>query len=60
RKRAVLLEWLPSQLENNPDLTLDEHCGAFEEDSGVRVSRATMRRATPRLAGGRPLKESLP
>lgn len=60
RKRAVLLEWLPSQLENNPDLTLDEHCEAFEEDSGVKVSRATMCRAIPRLAGGCPLKKSLP
>lgn len=60
RKRAMLLEWLPSQLENNPDLTLDEHCEAFEEASGVGVSRATMCRAIPRLAGGWPLKKSLP
>ena len=60
RKRAVLLEWLPSQLENNPDLTLGEHCGAFEEDCGVEVSRATMCRTIPRLPGGCPLKKSLP
>ncbi len=60
RKRAALLEWLPSQLEDNPDLTLDEHCEAFEEDSGVKVSRATMCRAIPRLPGGCPLEKSLP
>jgi transposase len=57
-KRATLLQWLPSQLEANPDLTLDEHCEAFEEDRGVEVSRSTMCRATPRLPGGRPLKKS--
>ncbi len=60
RKRTVLLEWLPSQLENNPDLTLDEHREAFEEDSGVKVSRAAMCRAIPRLPGGWPLKKSPP
>lgn len=60
RKRAMLLEWLPSQLEDNPDLTLDEHCEAFEDDSGVKVSRATMCRAIPRLPGGCPLKKSRP
>ena len=60
RKRAALLEWLPRQLESNPDLTLDEHCEAFEEDSGLEVSRATMCRAIPRLSGGCPLKKSLP
>ena len=36
-KRAMLSEWLPSQLERNPDLTLDEHCEAFEEACGVKV-----------------------
>ena len=60
RKGSMLAEWLPSQLEDNPDLTLDEHCEAFEEDRGVKVSRATMCRAIPRLAGGWPLKKSLP
>ncbi len=58
RKRAMLLEWLPAQLESNPDLTLGEHCGAFAEDRGVEVSRTTMCRAIPRLAGGWPLKKS--
>jgi transposase len=59
-KGAMLSEWLPSQLERNPDLTLGEHCEAFEEDRGVRVSRATMCRAIPRLAGVWPLKKSPP
>jgi transposase len=60
RKGAMLAEWLPSQLERNPDLTLDEHCEAFEEDLGVEVSRATMCRTIGRLPGGWPLKKSLP
>jgi transposase len=60
RKGALLSEWLPSQLERNPDLTLDEHGEAFEEDSGVQVSRATMCRTIGRLPGSWPLKKSLP
>ena len=56
-KGALLKEWLPSQLQSNPDLTLDEHCEAFEDAFGVSVSRATMCRAIPRLAGGWPLKK---
>jgi transposase len=60
RKGALLAEWLPSQLERNPDLTLEEHCEAFEEDRGVKVSKATMCRAIPRVAGGWPLKKSHP
>jgi len=57
-KGALLSEWLPSQLERNPDLTLEEHCEALKEDRGVKVSKATMCRAIPRLAGGWPLKKS--
>ena len=60
KKGALLAEWLPSQLQRNPDLTLEEHCEAFEEDLGVKVSRATMCRAIPRVAGGWPLKKSPP
>jgi hypothetical protein len=52
RKGAMLAEWLPAQLGSNSDLTLDEHCEAFEDAFGVKVSRATMCRAIPRLAGG--------
>jgi transposase len=59
-KGALLSEWLPSQLQSNPDLTLDEHCEAFEDAFGVKVSRATMCRTIPRLAGGWPLKKSPP
>lgn len=59
-KGAMLSEWLPSQLASNPDFALDEHCEAFEEDCGVKVSKATMCRAIPRLAGEWPLKKSLP
>ena len=47
-KGAMLGEWLPAHLRSNPDLTLREHCEAFEEDSGVKVSEATMRAAPSR------------
>jgi transposase len=57
-KGAMLGTWLPGQLENNPDLTLKEHCEAFEEDSGVKVSTATMSRRISHLSGGWPLKKS--
>jgi len=60
KKGALLERWLPDQLENNPDLTLAEHCEAFEQDSGVRVSTATMSRGISRLPGGWPLKKSRP
>lgn len=60
KKGKMLAEWLPSQLERNPDLTLEEHCEAFEEDLGVKVSKATMCRAIGRVAGGWPLKKSPP
>jgi transposase len=56
-KGAMLEGWLPAQLRSNPDLTLGEHCEAFEEDSGVEVSEATMSRAISRLPGGWPLKK---
>jgi transposase len=59
-KGELLAQWLPSQLESNPDLTLDEHCEAFEEGLGVKVSRATMCRTIGRLPGSWPLKKSLP
>ncbi|MDP8973571.1 MAG: helix-turn-helix domain-containing protein [Actinomycetota bacterium] len=59
RKGTLLMRWLPGQLQNNPDLTLEEHCEAFEEDSGVGVSTATMSRSISRLPGGWPLKKSL-
>jgi transposase len=57
RKGALLEEWLPTQLKDNPDLTLEEHCEAFEEEHGVEVSTATMSRRIRRLPGGWPLKK---
>jgi transposase len=57
RKGALLREWLPIQLNNNPDLTLEEHCEAFEEGYSVEVSTATMSRQIRRLPGGWPLKK---
>jgi transposase len=57
-KGKALREWLPSQLKSNPDLTLAEHCEAFEEECGMEVSQATMSRNIARLPGGWPLKKS--
>jgi transposase len=57
-KGRALREWLPSQLKVNPDLTLAEHCETFEDESGVKVSEATMSRNIARLPGEWPLKKS--
>jgi transposase len=58
-KGAALEEWLPSQLQNNSDLTLEEHSEAFEEELGVAVSSSTVGRALARLPGGPwPIKKS--
>src|SRR5829696_1000113 len=43
-KGEALREWLPAHLKTNPDLTLKEHCEAFEDETGVDVSEATMSR----------------
>ena len=59
-KGEALRQWLPSQLERNPDLTLAEHCEAFFDETGVEVSEATMSRSIHRLPGGWPLKKSRP
>jgi hypothetical protein len=48
-KGVALEDWLPSHLEENDDLTLEEHREAFEEASGTRVSPATMGRAIASL-----------
>jgi transposase len=58
RKGAALEAWLPQQLKNNPDLTLEEHREAFEEERDMRVSTATVSRAIGRLPGEWPLKKS--
>ena len=57
RKGTLLEDWLPTQLKDNSDLTLEEHCEAFEEEHGVKVSTATMSRRIRRLPGGWPLKK---
>jgi len=57
-KGKALREWLPNHLRANPDLILKEHCEAFEGESGVKVSEATMSRNIARLPGEWPLKKS--
>jgi transposase len=57
-KGRALREWLPAQLKANPDLTLKEHCEAFEDERGMEVSEATMSRNIARLPGEWPLKKS--
>jgi transposase len=59
-KGEALRQWLPQQLKSNPDLTLREHCEAFEEESGVEVSEATMSRSIARLPGEWALKKRRP
>ena len=57
-KGKALRESLPEHLEANPDFTLAEHCRAFEDESSMKVSEATMSRAIAALPGGWPLKKS--
>ena len=57
-KGAALKEWLPGHLKENPDLTLEEHCKAFEGRTGTKVSDATVSRAIAGLPGEWPLKKS--
>ena len=57
-KGERLRGWLPTHLKRNPDLTLKEHCEAFEDETGLAVSEATMSRNIARLPGGWPLKKS--
>ncbi|HLZ80530.1 MAG TPA: IS630 family transposase [Ktedonobacteraceae bacterium] len=48
-KRAVLEAKLQPQLEKKPDATLQEHCKAFETETGIKVSISTMSRAIDHL-----------
>jgi transposase len=57
-KGKALRQWLPEHLKANPDLSLKEHCEAFEDESGIEVSEATMSRNIRRLPGEWPLKKS--
>ena len=59
-KGEQLRRWLPAHLKRYPDLTLKEHCEAFEGETGVAVSEATMSRNVARLPGRWPLKKSPP
>jgi transposase len=59
-KGSALQQWLLFHLPNNNDLTLQEHREAFEEQTGVLVSVATVGRAIARLPGGWPIKKSHP
>ncbi len=59
-KGEQLGRWLPAHLKRNPDLTLKEHREAFEDETGVAVSEATMSRSIARLPGRWPLKKSRP
>jgi transposase len=56
-KGAMLEEWLRSHLRSNPDLTLEEHCKAFEEQLEMKVSTATMSRSISRLPRVWPIKK---
>ena len=57
-KGKALKEWLPEHLKSNPNLTLKEHCEAFDDETDVEVSEATMSRSIARLPGEWPLKKS--
>jgi transposase len=59
RKGTVLQSWLPQHLQENHDLTLEEHREAFEEEFGQTVSTSTIGRAIAALPdGGWPIKKS--
>jgi transposase len=61
RKGTMLERWLPEHLQENDDLTLEEHREAFEEEFGEAVSTSTIGRAISRLPdGGWPIKKSRP
>jgi hypothetical protein len=57
-KGGALRAWLPSHLHKNADLTLEEHCEAFEEETGVMTSEPTMSCNIGRLPGEWPLKRT--
>src|SRR5438034_11625922 len=44
RKMGPLRAGLLPQLEAQPEATLEEHCARWEQETGVRVSTATMSR----------------
>ena len=57
-KGEALREWLPGHLNRNRDLALKEYREAFEDETGVEVSEATISRNIARLPGEEwPLKK---
>jgi transposase len=60
RKTAGLLAALVPRLEEQPAATLEEHCQWWAEQSGRRVSHASMSRAFTRLGWTRELSPSAP
>jgi hypothetical protein len=57
----MLERWLPEHLQENDDLTLEEHREAFDEEFGEAVSTSTIGRAISGLPdGGWPIKKSRP
>ena len=61
RRRHETGEWMPKHLEENPDLTLEEHSEAFGEarDVSASIFSTVGRRAIARLPGGGwPLEKS--
>jgi transposase len=57
-KRAPLEAGLQAQLEKQPDATLQEHCDAWEAETGIRVSSTTMSRAIEHVEWSRKKKSS--
>jgi transposase len=58
KKRAPLEAGLQAHLEKAPDATLQEHCQAWEKETGIRVSQTTMSRAIEHLEWTRKKKSS--
>jgi transposase len=59
-KRAPLEAQLQTQLEKQPDATLQEHCDRWEAQQGIKVSISTMSRAIQHLQWTRKKKFSKP
>lgn len=52
RPRSIPVESQPdleSQVDASPDATLEEHCAAWQESHGAKVSIATMHRSIDRV-----------
>jgi len=56
KKWAPLQAGLVAQLQAHDDVRLEDHCRLWEQTQGVRVSTATMSRASKRLGWTRKKK----